>query len=41
VPPVPDVPPLAVRVVVPPLQIVVVPDIEVGAVDAVLTFTVA
>ena len=38
--PVPALPPLTVNVVLPPLQIVVVPVIPVGAVDNVLTVTV-
>ena len=35
--PVPALPPTSVSVVLPPLQIVVVPEILVGAVDGVLT----
>ena len=37
--PVPNVPPATVSVVLPPLQIVVVPVIPVGATDKVLTVT--
>ena len=36
----PSVPPTAVSVVLSPLQIVVVPDIDVGTVDSVFTVTV-
>jgi len=35
--PVPKLPPVAVKVVLPPLQIVVVPEMDVGAVDKVFT----
>ena len=38
--PVPFVPPATVRIVLPPLQIVVVPVAPVGAVDKVFTVTV-
>ena len=38
--PVPNVPPLTVKVVLPPAQIVLVPLIAVGAVDKVFTVTV-
>jgi len=39
--PVPKIPPVAVKVVLPPLQMVVVPEMDVGAVDNVFTVTVA
>jgi len=39
--PVPKLPPVAVNVIFPPLQIVVVPEMDVGAVDNVFTVTVA
>jgi hypothetical protein len=38
--PVPSVPPVAVKVVLPPLQMVVVPEMDVGATDNVFTVTV-
>jgi len=38
--PVPKLPPVAVKVVLPPLQMVVVPEMDVGAVDKVFTVTV-